>query len=57
MGWNSWDAFGTTVLGSEVKANADYMASHLRKYGWQYIIVDIQWSDPKAKARSSRADR
>jgi alpha-galactosidase len=54
MGWNSWDAFGTTVRESEVKANADYMASRLRKYGWQYIVVDIQWSDPKAKAHGYR---
>jgi hypothetical protein len=54
MGWNSWDAFGTTVQESEVKANADYMASRLRKYGWQYIVVDIQWSDPKAKAHGYR---
>jgi hypothetical protein len=50
MGWNSWDCYGTTVTEAEVKANADYMAKHLRKYGWQYIVVDIQWSDPNAKA-------
>jgi len=54
MGWNSWDSFGTTVRESEVKANTDYMASRLRRYGWQYIVVDIQWSDPKAKAHGYR---
>src|SRR5437588_803505 len=54
MGWNSWDCFGTTVRESEVKANADYMAQHLRRYGWHYIVVDIQWSDPKAKAHGYR---
>ncbi len=54
MGWNSWDCFGTTVREAEVKANADYMASRLRIYGWQYIVVDIQWSDPKAKAHGYR---
>jgi alpha-galactosidase len=54
MGWNSWDCFGTTVKESEVKANTDYMASRLRRYGWQYIVVDIQWSDPKAKAHGYR---
>jgi alpha-galactosidase len=54
MGWNSWDSFGTTVKESEVKANADYMASHLRNYGWQYIVIDIQWSDPNAKAHGYR---
>jgi alpha-galactosidase len=43
MGWNSWDAYGTTVRGSEVRANADYMAKYLRKFGWEYIVVDIEW--------------
>ena len=43
MGWNSWDCFGPTVTEDEVKANADYMAEHLKKYGWQYIVVDIRW--------------
>ena len=43
MGWNSWDCYGPTVVEAEVKANADYMAQHLKKYGWQYIIVDIRW--------------
>ena len=49
MGWNSWDAYGTTVREEEVKANADYMAKHLARYGWQYIIVDIEWYTPKPK--------
>jgi len=43
MGWNSWDCFGPTVNEKEVKANADYMAAHLKKYGWQYVVVDIRW--------------
>ncbi|HVI43937.1 MAG TPA: glycoside hydrolase family 27 protein [Chitinophaga sp.] len=43
MGWNSWDCFGPTVVESEVKANADYMAKYLRPYGWEYIVVDIRW--------------
>jgi alpha-galactosidase len=43
MGWNSWDCFGPTVVESEVKANADYMAKYLKKSGWEYIIVDIRW--------------
>jgi alpha-galactosidase len=43
MGWNSWDCYGPTVTEQEVKANADYMAAHLIKYGWQYIVVDIRW--------------
>ena len=43
MGWNSWDCYGPTVTEQEVKANADYMSAHLKKYGWQYIVVDIRW--------------
>ena len=49
MGWNSWDAYGTTVREEEVKANADYMAKYLARYGWQYISVDIEWYTPKPK--------
>jgi hypothetical protein len=54
MGWNSWDCYGTTVTEAEVKANADAMAKNLKQHGWQYIVVDIQWSDPNAKAHGYR---
>lgn len=50
MGWNSWDSFGPTVREDEVKANADFIATNLAKYGWQYVIVDIEWYQPNAKA-------
>jgi len=50
MGWNSWDCFGPTVTEQEVKANADYMASHLKKFGWEYIVVDIRWYVDNDKA-------
>jgi len=43
MGWNSWDCYGPTVTEEEVKANADYMAEHLKEFGWEYIVVDIRW--------------
>ncbi len=43
MGWNSWDCFGPSVVESEVKANADYMAANLKDFGWEYIVVDIRW--------------
>jgi alpha-galactosidase len=56
MGWNSWDCYGTSVTEAEVKANADYMAKNLKAHGWQYIVVDIQWSDPNAKAHGYRPD-
>jgi alpha-galactosidase len=49
MGWNSWDSYGTTVREEQVKANAEWMAEHLTQYGWQYIVVDIQWYEPNAQ--------
>ena len=49
MGWNSYDYYDTTVDEAAVKANADYMAKNLKKYGWEYIVCDIQWYEPKAK--------
>ena len=49
MGWNSWDSYGTTVREQQVKANADWMAEHLAKHGWKYIVVDIQWYEPNAQ--------
>jgi alpha-galactosidase len=50
MGWNSWDCFGPTVTEQEVRANADYMAVHLKRFGWQYIVVDIRWYVENDKA-------
>jgi hypothetical protein len=50
MGWNSWDCYGASVTEREVLGNAEYMASHLQKYGWEYVVVDIQWYEPEAKS-------
>lgn len=43
MGWNSYDYYDTTVNEEQVRANAVYMAENLKKYGWKYIIIDIEW--------------
>jgi alpha-galactosidase len=48
MGWNSWDSFATTITEGHAKAEADYMAAHLKAHGWQYVVVDIQWYEPAA---------
>lgn len=48
MGWNSWDCYGAAVNEDIVRKNAEYMAKNLKKYGWEYIVVDIQWSNPTA---------
>jgi alpha-galactosidase len=54
MGWNSWDCFATTVTEAQTKANSDYMAAHLKKHGWEYIVVDIQWYEPRANSFNYR---
>jgi hypothetical protein len=56
MGWNSWDCYGTTVREHEVLANAEFMAEHLLSYGWDTVVVDIDWSDPNARAHGYNAD-
>ena len=48
MGWNSWDCYGASVDEKTVRANAEYMAKNLKQFGWEYIVVDIQWSQPTA---------
>lgn len=48
MGWNSWDCYGAGVNEEQLLGNADYMAKHLKQYGWQYVVCDIQWYEPKA---------
>ena len=48
MGWNSWDCYGASVTEDIVRQNADYMAEHLKPYGWEYVVVDIQWYQPEA---------
>jgi len=50
MGWNSWDCYGTTVTEAEVLANAEFMAAHLLRFGWDTVVVDIAWYDPAARA-------
>ncbi len=49
MGWNSWDCYGTSVTEEIVKQNAEFMAKHLKQYGWEYIVVDAQWFEPNAR--------
>lgn len=56
MGWNSWDNFATTVTEAQTKEQADYMAQHLKAFGWEYIVVDIQWYEPGAKSHDYRKD-
>lgn len=56
MGWNSWDCYGASVREDEVKENARYMSDNLKKYGWEYIVVDIQWYEPEANSNEYNYD-
>lgn len=54
MGWNSYDYYDTTVNEEQVRANAKYMAEHLKEYGWEYIVVDIEWYSHAAGSQRDR---
>jgi len=47
MGWNSFVTYGDSVTEQEVMANAQYMKDNLAEYGWDYVVVDYRWYDPK----------
>lgn len=42
MGWNSWDCYGPSVNEEQLLGNAQYMAEHLKEFGWEYVCCDIQ---------------
>ena len=54
MGWNSWDGYGTTINEAQFKANAKWMADHLKSFGWQYAVIDMEWfvTNPTAEGNS-----
>lgn len=54
MGWNSWDGYGTTIDEAAFKTNVEWFAKHLRPYGWQYVVVDMEWyvTNPVAEGNS-----
>jgi alpha-galactosidase len=45
MGWNSYDAWGTSVNEAETLSNALYMQEYLLPHGWKYIVIDARWYD------------
>lgn len=50
MGWNSWDCYGASVNEEQLLGNARFMADHLKKYGYEYVVNDIQWYEPTAES-------
>lgn len=53
MGWNSWDCYAATVNEEQLLGNAKYMAEHLKVHGFEYVVCDIQWSEPNAGTTES----
>ena len=51
MGWNSYDYYDTAVTEEDVKKNADYMAANLKKYGYEYVVIDISWYEHDAGSK------
>jgi alpha-L-fucosidase len=45
MGWNSYDAWGTSITEAETLANAAAMSKFLRPHGWEYVVIDARWYD------------
>ena len=43
MGWNSWDAYGTTITEAQFRADALWMSRYLAPYGWRYAVIDMEW--------------
>jgi alpha-galactosidase len=43
MGWNSWDSYGRTLNEESIKANAKWLAQNLKRFGWEYVVVDEGW--------------
>jgi len=54
MGWNSWDSYGRTLNEESIKANALWIARNLKRYGWQYVVVDEGWYLANLKANDDR---
>ncbi|MBW4026234.1 MAG: glycoside hydrolase family 27 protein [Acidobacteria bacterium] len=43
MGWNSWDSYGLTITEAEFKQNVSWFNTHLKPYGWKYVVIDEGW--------------
>jgi hypothetical protein len=43
MGWNSWDSFGRTIDETTVRHTAEKVAGELKRFGWEYIVIDEGW--------------
>jgi alpha-galactosidase len=56
MGWNSWDAFATTIREEEARSVAKIMAAQLLPHGYNIFTIDAQWYEPGADGFEYRKD-
>ena len=47
MGWNSYDCYNYAVTQTQFMANVHYVAGNLKKFGWEYCVVDFVWWIPQ----------
>jgi len=47
LGWNSYDTFGDSVTEDETMSNAVWMQKRLLPLGWNTVVIDFRWYDPK----------
>ena len=50
MGWNSWDNYGLEITEAEFRAQVDYIDANLKKYGYEYMVIDAGWYSDKMSA-------
>src|ERR1700761_763223 len=43
MGWNSWDAYGLTIIEAQFRANVTVLRNKLLPFGWRYAVIDEGW--------------
>lgn len=57
MGWNSYDAYGTTINEAQFRAAALAIAQHLSRLGWKYVVIDMEWfvSNPTPAGNSKNS--
>lgn len=57
MGWNSWDAYGSTIDEQKFRTSAEWVAAHLKPAGYEYVTIDEGWFDDNPPADGSPATK
>jgi hypothetical protein len=56
MGWNSWNSYGTTINEAQFRASADWIATHLKASGYEYVTIDEEWFDADPIPEGNKKD-